>query len=70
MSTSSTSSFFSSLTGAATLVVAADPDAAGAFLAASRIAFAWSNSNPVYADTATRFLNALRIECGAEAYVE
>jgi ABC-type nitrate/sulfonate/bicarbonate transport system substrate-binding protein len=52
------------------LVVAADPDAAGAFLAASRIAFAWSNSNPVYADTATRFLNALRIECGAEAYVE
>ena len=70
MSTSSTSSFFSSLTGAATVVAAADPDEAGAFLAASRIVFAWSNSYPVYADTATRFLNPLRIECGAEAYVE
>jgi hypothetical protein len=52
------------------VVAAADPDEAGAFLAASRIVFAWSNSYPVYADTATRFLNPLRIECGAEAYVE
>lgn len=48
----------------------ADPEAAGVFFAASRKAFAWSNSYPDSAETAIRFLNPLRIECGADAYVE
>ena len=67
MSTSSASSFFSSLTGAAACAGPADPEDAGAFLAASRISFAWSNSYPDSAETAMRFLNPLRIECGADA---
>ena len=48
----------------------ADPEAAGAFFAASRIVLAWSNSYPDSAETAMRFLNPLRIEWGADAYVE
>lgn len=58
------------MTGAAALAGPADPEATGAFFAASRIVLAWSNSYPDSAETAMRFLNPLRIEWGADAYVE
>jgi len=70
MSTSSGSSFFSSSTGAATSVAppVAAP-AAGAFFAAEMKASACGKVYPLAMDAARRFLNPLRMECGADAVV-
>jgi hypothetical protein len=70
ISTASASSFFSSTTGLA--AYAAPPvaaPAAGAFLAASRRVVASGNSYPDAALAHTKFLNAFKIECGADAAV-
>jgi len=67
ISTSSSSSFscFTSATGAA----APPPPADGELAAALKKALAYGNSYPLIAETAMRFLNPLRIECGADETV-
>jgi len=69
ISTSSTSSFFSSSTGAAAYAAPVAAPAAGAFFAAFTKASAYGNEYPLARETARRFLNPLRRECGADAVV-
>jgi len=68
ISTSSSASSFLSSTAAAA-AGPAPPAALGAEAAADKKAFPYGNSNPLMAETAIRFLNPLRIECGAELTV-
>jgi len=69
MLTGSASSFFSSTTGLAAYAAPVAAPAAGAFFAASRRADASGNSYPDAALAQTKFLNAFKIECGADAAV-